>query len=199
MKKETLQETANRLNSLTGKVRGEVFLSHKKYIEKKEGSGGLKRLEEKMLSLSCPVVFEKITASSWQPEGLSSFIIIVAKEIFYWEEKDVFEMGKDASHLSPLLRLIIRNFTSTKRLFEKGNVYWKNLFDFGSLEAVSFDKNKKEAVLRIWGFRAHPLVCVYHCGYLSGLAEISLKKPVVITQLKSVFNEDDFDEYKISW
>jgi hypothetical protein len=200
IEKETLQQTADRLKKLSGKVKGEVFFNHTRYIEEKEGRGGLKRLEDKMASLGCPISLKKIDRDSWQEEWLSSLLIVVAKEIFYWEDKNVFEMGKYASSISLILRFVIQNFTSSKKLFKESPKYWNNLFDFGSLEPVSFDKKKKEAVLRVLGFRAHPLICIYHLGYLCGLAELVLKKEnVVVAQIKSVWIGDEYDEYRIKW
>ncbi len=197
---KTLKETVDDLVKIPGKVRGEVFLSHADYIKKREGRGGLKKMEETLSYFGHPVNFKKVKPSDWISEGISSAVVVAAKEIFYWEEKDVFEMGKAAPRLSPGLKLIVRSIVSPQRLFEEAPVYWENLFDFGLLEPVSFSENEKEALIRIKGYKTHPLLCIYHAGYIQGLAEFALQsKKIAVKETACVHKENSHDEFKITW
>jgi hypothetical protein len=200
MEKETLQETANRLKRFPGKVRGEIFLNHADFIKEKEGKGGLKRLEEKMKELGAPLEFKKINSQEWMSEGISSLVVVTAKDIFYFEDKNIFEMGASAPRFSLGLKMLVKNVVLPQRLFEESPVYWKNLFDFGFVNPLSFDADLKEAVLQIHGFKTHPLLCIYHAGYIKGLAEFVLKsEKVTVEETKCVYKEDKCDEYKIRW
>ncbi len=200
MIEETLEQTANRLKNFPGKVRGEIFLNHKSFIEAKEGSGGLEKLEQKLESLSAPINFKKINSSVWMSEGLSALVIVATKEVFYFEEKDIFEMGRSAPRFSLGLKMLAKNVVLPRRLFEESPVYWKNLFDFGFINPVEFNEHLQQAVLRIQEYKTHPLICTYHAGYIKGLAEFVLKtNKVTVEETKCVYKGDDYDEYKINW
>ncbi len=200
MREETLEQTTNRLKNFPGKVRGEIFLNHAEYIKEKEGSGGLQKLEEKLKDLGAPVNFGKVKSMKWMNEGISSLVIIVAKELFYWEEKHVFEMGASAPRFSLGLKMLAQNVALPKRLFEESPVYWQNFFDFGFIDPVEFDEKARHAILRIHGFKTHPLLCIYHAGYIKGLAEFVLKKnEITVEETKCVYKDNPYDEYKIKW
>ncbi len=197
---EDIKEIKREMLRFTGKVKGEILLSHAEYIKEKEGKGGLEKLEEKMRELDASINFKKIKEDEWISEGLSALVVIVSKDIFSWNEKDVFEMGKHAPHFSPVLKFLIANIASPQRLFEESYIYWKNLFDFGRLNPVKFDKEKQEALLRIHDYKTDPLLCVYHAGYIKSLAEIILKKKdVAVEQTACTHKGDKYDEYRISW
>lgn len=197
---KNIKDIKREMLRFTGKVKGEILLSHAEYIREKEGEGGLEKLEEKMSELDAPIKFREIKEDDWISEGISALAVIVSKEIFSWNEKDVFEMGKHALHLSPALKFLLANVASPQRLFEESYVYWKNLFDFGRLDPVSFDKEKKEAILRIHGYKTDSLLCVYHAGYIKSLAEIILKKKdVSVEEIACAHKGDKYDEYKIGW
>jgi hypothetical protein len=196
MEKEIIEQ----LKNFPGKVRGEILLNHADFIQKKEGKGGLKRLEERLKDLDIPVNFKKINSLDWMSEGLSSSIILVAKELFYFEDKDIFEMGRSAPHFSLGLKMLAKNVILPRRLFEESPVYWKNLFDFGFVNPVDFNEDLQQATLRIHGYKTHPLLCTYHAGYIKGLSEFVLKsKKVTVEETKCVYNGDEYDEYKIKW
>ncbi len=200
MIEETLQQTADELIKFPGKVRGEIFLNHAEYIKEKEGAGGLKKLEEKLSELKCPVDFKKVKSLDWYGEGLSCLVILTAKEIFFWEEKDVFEMGESAPRFSLGLRMLVQNVVSPKRLFEESPLYWKNMFDFGFVEPVGYNEDLKEALLQIHKYKTHPLLCIYHAGYIKGMADFALKsKKIIVEEVKCIHKGDSYDEYKITW
>ncbi len=200
MEQETLQETIERLKKFPGKVRGEIFLNHAEYIKEKEGRGGLKKLEEKLEDLGVSIEFKKVKSVEWMNEGLSALVILVCKEIFYWEDRHVFEMGHSAPRFSLGLRVLAKNVILPRRLFEESPVYWKNLFDFGYIEPVGFEENLQQATLRIHEYQTHPLLCIYHAGYIKGLAEFVLKTDKVdVDEMKCVYKGDPYTEYKIKW
>ena len=197
---KSLQETIDELVEIPGKVRGEIFLNHADYIGEKEGKGGLRKLEEKMKELGHPVRFKKVNSLEWYSEGLSSAIVVICKEIFFWEEKDIFEMGESAPRFSLGLKVLVQNLVLPERLFEESPVYWENLFDFGEVEPVEYNKELQTAIIRIKGFKTHPLLCVYHAGYLKGLSRLALKdEKITVEEVKCVFKGDPYDEYKIKW
>ncbi len=197
---EELKETAQRLKNFPGNVKGEVFRTHKDYIIKKEGEEGVKRLEEKMKELGAPIKFEEIKPFDWISEGMSSLVIIVSKEIFNWTDEDVFEMGRFAPKFSFIIKIMIQYLVSVESLIRNMEKYWNNHYDFGSLKLISFDKEKKEGVIREFGVDTHPTVCIYHAGYFKGICEFTIKsKNISVEETACVHKDADYNEFLIKW
>ncbi len=198
--KETLQETADRLKNFPGNVKGEVFRTHADYIEHKEGKEGVKKVEEKMKELGIPIRLRDIKPFEWISEGWSSLTILVAKEVFDWSDEDVFEMGRFAPRFSFIIKVMMQYLVSIDSLFENASKYWEKNYDFGSFDAISFDKKQNKVIVREKGFKTHPTICVYHAGYFKGLTEFVIKtKNISITETKCVHRGADYNEFLIEW
>ncbi len=200
MENKTLEEVAKELLSFPGKVKGEVFRTHSEYIKKKEGEKGLKIMEDKMAELGAPINFSEIKSFEWVKEGVSSLYIVAAKEVFNWTDEDVFEMGRFAPKVSFIIKVIIQYFSSVEMVFKEAAKYWDKHFDFGSLEPVEFDKEKKKILLRINGFKTHPTVCIFHAGYFKGVTEFTVKSSNInVKEVKCMHGGDSCHEYLITW
>jgi len=200
MIEETLQETADRLKNFKGNVKGEVFRVHAEYIRQREGKEGVKRVEEKMKELGVSIVFDKVKSFEWIPEGKSSLTIIVAKEIFKWSDEDIFEMGKFAPKFSFIIKIIIQYLVSMESLLQNAEKHWGKHFDFGKIETEFFPQKNKAIVKEKDISPLHPLICIYHRGYYTGLCEFAVKeKNVNVTETKCKYNGDEYDEYLIEW
>lgn len=196
MTEEELQQIAKKLKKFTGNVRSEVFRTHANYIKYREGENGIKKIEEKMLELGAPVNFSEIRSFDWMSEGLSSLTIIVAKEIFNWTEEDIFEMGRFAPKFSFIIKVMIHYLVSVEAIIENTEKYWDKHFDFGHIEAVVENENKK-IVIKEYGFNTHPLACIYHAGYFKGLCEFAIKSGNI--KVDYIYQKDGHNKYTISW
>lgn len=196
---ENLQQVVNNLKTFKGNVKGEAVIADIKYIKFKEGEEGLKKVEEKMKELGVSINLDDIKPFSWISEGISAIIIIVAKEIFNWTEKDVFEMGKTAPKISFIVKLMIRHFFSFEMLIQNINKYWQKHYDFGSLNPeLPLEENK--ITLKEEGYNLHPLLCIYHAGYYQAICEFALKdKNITIKETACVHRGEDYNEYTIEW
>ncbi len=199
MEKETLQQTANRLKNFSGNVKGEVFRTHADYIRHKEGEEGVKRLEEKMEELGAPIKLNEIKSFEWISEGMSSLTIVVAKELFNWTDKDVFEMGRFAPRASFIIKLMIQYLVSVESLFKNATKYWDKHYDFGEVE-IDFHREENKIILREKDFKTHPTVCFYHAGYFRGLAEFVVKsQEISVEQTASAHEGSPYNEFVIQW
>ena len=196
---ETLEQTADRLKHFPGNVKGEVFRTHAEYIRHKEGEEGIKKIEEKMAELGVPITFEEVKSFTWVSEGKSSLLIVAAKEVFSWTDEDVFEMGRFSPRVSFVLK-IVTQFVSIDTLFKNAEKYWYNNYDFGKLEAVNYDAEKKEITIREYGIETHPIVCGYHAGYLKGLCEFSVRsKNITVEETACIHKGGNYHEFLIKW
>ncbi len=197
---ETLEQIAEHLKSFNGNVNGEVFRTHADYIKYKEGEDGVKKVEEKLKEFGVTVSFDDIKSFEWKKEGESVLVILVAHKIFNWTDKDVFEMGRFAPRFSFILKVLAQYLVSIESLFKNAEKYWHKNYDFGKLETVSYDKEKKEIIIREREIKTHPIGCIYHAGYFKGLCEFAIKSAdITVEESACMHKGSDYHEFIIRW
>ncbi len=199
MTEEELQKIADKLKNFPGKVKGDIFLNHAEYIKYKEGDEGIKKVEDKMAELGVPIKIEEVDQMSWQSEGISSLLVIVAKEVFNWTEEDIFEWGRFRTKVSFTLKLVARYFMSIRMLATQAEKLWNKNFDFGEIETI-LEEDKRRVTLRVKGFNMHPLICIFHSGYFKGVIELCVRsKNIKVEQVKCVHRGDEYCEHLVTW
>lgn len=201
MEKEILtKEKVKKLLQIPGNVRGTIILTNIEYIRKKWGESAVLKLKEKIKELEIPLDLEKIKHGEMYPEAVSVLVVLLIKEILNLNDQDIFEMGKAAMKLSPIVKILTKFFLSIDVILEKAPDYWEQYFDFGKLEVVDCDKEKKYAVVRLKDYKFHPLLCLYHMGYFYQVAKIaSGAEKITVKETKCVFRGDRFHEYYFNW
>ena len=195
----TKQEAEN-LMKIKGNVRGEGILTDFEYVRYRKGEQGVKMLQEKLKELGWPTEFKDIRSMEWYPIGLDILKILTIKELFNWEDKDIFEMGGFSARVSFLMRMLMKYFVSPKKSFKESPKYWRKNFDFGELEAHEFNEKEKYMVFRLMNFKTHPVTCINHAGYFVQMTKYVLKsEKVTIKETKCVFRGDPYTEYTIRW
>jgi predicted hydrocarbon binding protein len=194
------KEEADKLMKIPGNVKGAVILADLEYIKRKGGEEAIEKIEKRLKELGYPFSLERIKPMNFYPEALSVLVILLAKEVLNLDKEGIFEMGKAAPKLSLFIKLLTRFFISIKRCLEEAPRYWQRHFDFGSLEAKEFNEKEQYAIIRIKGYKFHPLMCYYHKGYFLEIAQLALGKRLVkIEETKCVFKGDPYHEYRITW
>ena len=200
MVEEITKEEIQDLMGIKGNARGAILQSHGIFIQKKEGKEGLEAVEKKTAELGYPVNFKKFRSGEWYPESLSTLIILTAKNLFGWTEKDIFEMGRSAPKYNFIAKILMRYFVSLEKFMAEVPKYWSKHFDCGKLEVIQFDEKKKYIVLREKDFKFHPITCIYHAGYYQGISEYIIKsEKISVEETKCVFKGDSYNEYLITW
>lgn len=188
------------LMQIKGNVRGGVIQANVVFIREKVGIEKLKAIESKMAELGYPLDFSKIKIGEWYPEALSVLIILVAKDLFNWAEKDIFEMGNSAPKYSFISKIAMRYFLSLEKIIKEIPNYWKSHFDFGALKSSKWNEREKYLFLQEEGYRFHPLLCTYHAGYFLRIAQFAIKcQKITIEETKCMFKSDPYHEYLIRW
>jgi len=194
------RQEADELSKIPGNVKGAIFQSHAVFIRFKKGDQGVKMVEEKLKELGHPLKFEEIKSLGWYPEALSSLVVVVAKDVFNWTDKDIFEMGNFAPKTSFVISLMVKYLLSPQIAFKAAGELWKKHLDFGELEAREFNKKEKYIVLRVKGYKFHPLLCIYGQGYYLRVAQFVIKSAkITIEETKCMFKGDPYHEYILRW
>ncbi len=196
---KTLQETADEMMKATTKVLGGVLETHVKYILYKEGPEGLKKVEDKMAELGYPTFFKEIKNFEYYPIGIVSLPAVIAKTIFSWSDKDIFEMGSSAPKYSAVIKLMLKYFVSAKKIVKEAPKYWKKHNTEGEL-TCDLDENKKRVVIRLKFNPLHPLFCIFFQGYFLRMFQfVNLSEKLNIQETKCLFKGDKYHEFIISW
>ncbi len=200
MGEKITKKEVEELMKIPGNVKGTVILADVEYIRKKAGEEGVKKLEQRLKELEVPFSIREIKPMEKYPEALSVIVILLAKEILGLDDQGVFEMGRAAVKISFFIKLLTKYFVSLKKCFEESPKYWQKHFDFGELETVELNEAEKYAIIRVKGYKFHPIMCQYHKGYFLQIAQLALgKDTVAIEETKCPFRGDAYHEYLISW
>lgn len=194
------EEQIKKLLEVSGKVRGQVFLTDKGYLRNKKGKEALKKLQAKINDWEVPLNYQKVDPVDWYSVGMRAISLLAMEEVFGWEEKDIFELGKKAPRFSFIVKMIMKTFVSTKRGFKEASNYWKKHYTVGSLESYKIDEEEKYMILRLKKFKVHPILCPLLAGYLLGMGNYIIRgENQTIKETKCMFKGDPFHEYKIEW
>jgi len=200
MAEEITKEEIKKLMEIKGNVRGTILQAHAIFIQGRKGKEGLDIVEKRLAELGYPVNFKKIKAGEWYPESLSTLIILAAKELFNWTDKDIFEMGSSAVRYNFVAKLLIRYFISLEKFITEVPKHWSKHLDCGKLEVVEFDKEKKRIVLSEKDFRFHPVLCIYHAGYFQGITKYIVRSEEIhVEETECVFKGNPHNQYVITW
>ena len=124
--KKSFEEEIRELLAKPGNVRGEALKSHQSFIISKVGEDGFKKVEKRLEEIGHPIDFKNIEPSKMYSAALAVLIILVAKEIFGWDDEVIKESGKFNIKNSFILKTFLRYFVSPKNLPHILSKYWKN-------------------------------------------------------------------------
>lgn len=194
------KKEADRIMKVKGNVSGAIFGTYYQYIFDQKGYEGVKIVERRLAELNCPIELKKFSSFGFYPESQACLTCLVILEVFNWDEGKAYNIGYAAPMYSIITKLLMK-YISIEKMFNEGTKYWGKHFDFGEMKCTEYDQNKGCGVLRLNGFKKfHPIVYTYIEGYLAKIFEMTTaSQSIKISQSKSLYKGDFYDEYKISW
>ncbi len=200
MKERLLKKEAQKLMQMPGNVRGGVILANLEFIRQKAGQSEMGKIQEKLKGLGIAFNLKELKPMEFYPEALSVLTVLLVKEILNLDDNGVFEMGKAGIKLSLFIKILTKYFVSPRQCFEESPGYWQKHFDFGELEPIELNEGGKYAIIRIKGYKYHPIMCFYHRGCFLQVAELILgRSGASIEETKCAHKKDPYHEYIIRW
>ncbi len=200
MDNDYLKEKARELMAKEGNIKGETVNFILQYIKQKEGEEGFSQVKEKLGELEVPIDIEKVKSFSLIKESFVALLIITCKELFNWTDEDVFNMGKEEPKNSLIVKLLMKYLVSMEKTFEKAPDFWRKFYDFGYLESVEFNENKKYFILRLHKYDIDPVMCKYLAGFFHTMVSFALREGAVsVEETKCIHKTDEYHEYVIGW
>ena len=193
-----MKEIIDEIMKIEGDVKGEVIRSDLEYIRRKEGEEVLKKIEDKLYELGYPLDFKKISPSGEYKEAYIVSVYVLLNELFSWTRDDIFKMGQGSAKISFIIKFLLK-FVEFSRLMEEAPKYWSQHLNFGSIELEGNEK-EKWVVIRIRGYKFHPLACAYQEGYLLAIVQLIVGgNSLKIKEQKCMHNGDPYHEHLITW
>ncbi len=189
-----------KLKRFKGKVRGVVFNTDKKYLLKTKGEEEVKKIGEKMQEIDPDFNFGDLKNTEWYPFYWRILLLLLVKDMYNWEDKDVYEMGRFAPSNSFIVKTILRYFNLFQKTCKESPTYWDKHYSVGKLENIKYDGKNGKAIFHLKDFKYHPIMCTYLVGYWQGMAElVNRGKNNKTREAKCMFKGDDYHELIIEW
>ncbi len=193
------KEEIEKMMNLKGKARGMAIKGEAEFILHEKGEEGLKRLEEEMAKLGCPVDYRKMKAMSFYPVKYEGLTTLILKEVFNFSDDDFRKAGIFESKISFILRMFLRYFYSIKSMAKEASKIWEKYYDFGSLTVKELDEEKKQGVLVVKDFNHHPCYCRTLEGFIGSIVAMITNTDVVCREVKCPHWGHEHHEYLLKW
>jgi len=187
------------LMSLKGEVKGSGIKTHGEFILKEEGGEGLKKLEDVILELGCPIKLREVKSTALYPFGAEAVVLLAIERLFHYDDKKFQEMGMFHAKSSLIIRLFMKYFVSLERVSKEISQIWRRYFTIGDIEIVEFDEEKKRIILKMINFRFHPLHCQVLKGSLSTLLQMIIGCKITAEETKCIYRGDECHEFLLKW
>lgn len=190
-----------KLEEIKGEVIGLALENHFNFILEKEGREGLKKLEEGLEKLGCPLKYEEIKNFQWYPRKIDEAMYLVIRRVFGWKDEVWRESGKWGAKISYITRIMMRYFVSIERVFRETSNYWRKYYPVGNLEPVEINKEERYLILELKNFNT---VCPEHCRYWEGYfwqigSYVLPKENLKVEEINCIFRGGDLHRFKVSW
>lgn len=192
-----LEEKLNELLEKEGEVRGEVILSHLEYIKRKQSQEGINRLQKTFDELDYSIDPDKIKGMEWVKTSLSITILLLAKSLFDWSNKDIVVMGEFAPKYLMINRFFLNDLNSPERLTSIINEYWKKVSKVGTMDVA--DSGDGFAKINLSSYEFHPVGCLFIAGYIKSVFSLTVKNKVSIKETKCIHRGDNVHQFLVEW
>ncbi|MBD3208657.1 MAG: hypothetical protein GF370_04375 [Candidatus Nealsonbacteria bacterium] len=184
---------------IKGKVKGVALQENMDFILKEEGEGGLRKLEEEMEKLDCPVKKDTIKAMIFYPLWWDAVLLTLIERLFHYDGEKFEEMGKFEPKTSFIIRIFMKHFLSLERAAREVPKLWKQTYTVGDLEVAEYNQEDCSGVIRLKNYKLVPVQCHVLRGYFSSVLQLIVGKEVKCRETKCVFRGDECHEFSMSW
>ena len=193
------KQEADKLMEMEGKARGVEAKEDFEFVLQEKGEKGLKKVENRMAELGFPLKYKELKVMLWHPIGLGVLLRFVIKEVFNFNEEDIYKWGRANVTSSIFAKIFMKYFGSLDLIAKQVPVMWRRYHTLGNLEMPEFSKKSKYAILRLKNFKGNPIHCIILNGYFSKISEMVVRFPVKCKETKCVLRGDEYHEYSLTW
>jgi len=193
------KEIAEKLMKIEGEGRGFILKNDATFVKAKEGAVGLKKLEEELEKVGCPINYKKIRSLGFYPVSWRAISLLAMKKVFGWGDEEFRELGRFILGGSLVVRIYARFFHSIEAIVKKSPQMWREYFTVGELTAPDYSEEKKYIIIEIKGLDFDPVFCRAMEGYLMTIVGMVVKAEVKCRETKCTFESQDRHQFKVTW
>jgi len=189
-----------KIKKIKGQVRGVALKTDLAYVKDNRGKEAVKQVKKAVQEIDPEFDFGQIKNMEWYSLKWRALLLLVIKESFDWQDRDLYEMGRHAPTNSFVVKILLRYFYNFEKTCREAPSYWGKHYNKGKLELVEFSDDKKRVIYRLKNFNLHPVMCPYLKGYFQGIAELT--KPgyeLETRETKCAFKKARYHEFVITW
>jgi len=193
------REELERIKSIPGEAIGASLKEDLRFILMKEGETGLKRIEDELEKLGCPLEYKKIKTFSWYPFSLNILISALAQDLFQWEDEVFRENGRLSAKISVVLKILVKSFIGLENTLKQVGRFWRMYYTVGEAWA-EYDKKGRTIVLVASGFTGHPAFCRNLEGFAWQVFSYHLPTDtLVVTEIECPFTGGSAHKFQLKW
>ncbi len=195
------QEELAEIKKIPGKILGNPILNKFKFVRAKFGREGIERVEQRLKELNIDLNMKDLKDFEWHPQWLDVLVLKIITQEFNLKEEDLEEMGSFSARVSFIARLMMRYFVSIERVAKEASRYWRKYRTEGELRPIKVSEKDREVILKLEGFKGHPLYCPYFRGYFKQISSYVVpdSNPTV-KEVDCPFTTGSEDHlFKITW
>lgn len=193
------QKDLKQINKLKGKVRGETLRTDIKYVENSQGKKEAEKVKKEMKKIEPDLDYDKIEGTTWHPLRWRILSLLLIKNYFDWDEKEIMKMGYAAPRNSFIAKVVLRYFVSFEKTCREAPNYWEKHYSVGKLEIAKFNRKERKMGYILRDFSGHPVLCVYLKGYFKSIVELASKNKASVKELKCTYRGDKYHHFEIYW
>jgi len=119
------QEDLEKIKNTEGEIIGSSLKTDRGFIIEKKGMEGLRKVEAEMEKLGYPLKYEDIDKYKWYPVQQDFLSLLLAQEIFKWDDATIQEWGRWGAKTNFIIKLMAR-LVNKETISKLASKYWRN-------------------------------------------------------------------------
>jgi len=193
------KQQADNLMKIEGEARGVALKDDLDFVLETKGDQGLEKVEAKMAELGFSLKYGDIKPMDFYPMGLANIYLLVIKEVFNFNEKDLEKWGASIVKFSVFTKIFMKYFGSFGLIAGEAPRIWRKHYTIGDLEMPEYSKEKRYVILKLRNFKVHPIHCAILKGMFLKITQMVVNLPVTVKETKCMFRGDEYHELLLIW
>ena len=188
------------IKKLPGETIGSGIKEDLLFVLNKEGKEGLKKIEESLQAVGCPVKLKEVKSFRRYPLYCNYFLAESTKKIFNWTDDDFRENGKYAAKVSAIVRVMLKYFISPRQVLGAATGFWKRYYTVGELQVEEINEKEQRAIIVLKNFRGYNSFCRIAEGYLyQTLSYVVEKNNLKVIENECPLREGRYHRFVATW
>ncbi|PIS38764.1 MAG: hypothetical protein COT34_02110 [Candidatus Nealsonbacteria bacterium CG08_land_8_20_14_0_20_43_11] len=192
-------EELERIKNIPGEAIGASIKEDLRFVLIKEGTEGLKKVEDELERLGYPLKLKEIKTFHWYPFSLNLLITAIAKEVFQWEDETFREAGRFSAKISIVLKILVKSFIALEDTLKQVGRFWRMYYTVGEVSA-EYNKKERTIVVVIRGLTGHPAFCRNLEGFTWQVFSYHLPTDtLVVKEIECPFTGGSAHKFQLKW